>query len=65
MGKHPLVVKLMQGMFNSNTPKPRYNGSWDIGSVLAYLESLGPNDVLTFKVLSFKLGMLLTLTSLF
>jgi hypothetical protein len=59
----------MEGIFNSNLPKPRYNGFWDIGSVLAYIEiykkNLGPNDVLTFKVLSFKLCMLLSLTSLF
>jgi len=65
VGKHPLVVKLMPGIFNSNPPKPMYNGFWDIGSVLAYLEGLGPNDSVTFKVLSFKLVMLLALTSLF
>jgi hypothetical protein len=25
VGKHPLVIKLMLGIFNSNPPKPRYN----------------------------------------
>jgi hypothetical protein len=65
VGKHPLVIKLMLGIFNSNPPKPRYNSFWDIGSVLSYLEGLGPDTSLSFKNLSSKLVMLLALTSLF
>lgn len=65
VGKHPLVIKLMLGIFNSNPPKPRYNSFWDIGSVLSYLEGLGPDTSLSLKSLSSKLVMLLALTSLF
>jgi hypothetical protein len=49
VGKHPLVIKLMLGIFNSYPPKPRYNSFWDIGSVLSYLEGLGPETSLSFK----------------
>ena len=65
VGKHPLAVKLMKGIFHSNPPQPKYNGFWDIGSVLSYLESLGSDDSLSLKILSYKLLMLLAFTSLF
>ena len=65
VGKHPLVIKLMKGIFHSNPPQPKYNGFWDIGSVLSYLESLGPDDSLSLKILIFELVMLLAFTSLF
>ena len=65
VGKHPLVIKLMLGIFNSNPPRPRYNSFWDINSVLSYLEGLGPDTSLSFKNISSKLVMLLALTSLF
>jgi hypothetical protein len=38
VGKHPLVIKHMLGIFNSNPPKLRYNSFWDIGSVLSILK---------------------------
>jgi hypothetical protein len=65
VGKHPLVIKLMLGIFNFNPPKPKYNGFWDIGTVLAHIEGLGPDAFLSFKNLSCKLVMLLAFTSLF
>jgi hypothetical protein len=36
VGKDHLVIKLMLGIFNFNPPKPstKYNGFWDIGTVL-------------------------------
>ena len=49
VGKPPLVIKLMLGIFNSNPPKPRYNSFWDINSVLSYLEGLSPDTSLSFK----------------
>ena len=65
VGKHPLVIKLMLGIFNSNPSKPRYSSFWDINSVLSFLEGLGPDTSLSFKNISSKLVMLLALTSLF
>ncbi|KZS13077.1 Uncharacterized protein APZ42_021816 [Daphnia magna] len=54
VGKHPLIVKLMKGIFHFNPPQPKYNGFWDVGVVLSYLESLGPNESLELKLLSSK-----------
>jgi hypothetical protein len=65
VGKHPLVVKLMQGIFNSSPPKPKYTGFWSTDTVLDYIESLGPDSGLSLTVLSKKLVILLALTSLF
>lgn len=65
VGKHPLVIKLMQGIFNSSPPKPKYTGFWSTDTVLGYIESLGPDSGLSLTVLSKKLVILLALTSLF
>lgn len=40
VGKHPLVVKLMRGAFNSNPPSPRYETIWDVNVVLQFVGSL-------------------------
>jgi hypothetical protein len=65
VGKHPLVIKLMQGIFNSTPPKPKYTEFWDVGVVLRHLQSLGPDVDLSLTSLSHKLVILLALTSLF
>ena len=63
VGQHPLVKRVMAGVFNSNPPKPRYTTTWDVGQVLDYIESLGPNTELSDKILAHKLAMLLALTT--
>jgi hypothetical protein len=50
------------GIFNFNPLKPKYNGFWDMGTVLAHMEGLGPDTSLSFKNLSCKLVMLLAFT---
>ncbi len=37
VGKHPLVVRLLKGIYNSNLPKPRYTHTWDPAIVLSHL----------------------------
>ena len=64
VGKHPLVTRLMKGIFSSNPPSAKYSGFWDINTVLVYLDSLGPNVSLNFKQLSLKLTILFAITSL-
>ena len=64
LGKHPLVVKLMRGVYNKKPPTPRYSHFWEVDSVIEFLISLGPNSELSFKNLSMKLAMLLALSSL-
>jgi hypothetical protein len=64
LGKHPLVVKLMRGVYNKKPPSPKYSNFWEVDSVVEFLISLGPNGDLPFKNLSLKLAMLLALSSL-
>ena len=63
VGKHPKVCNLMTGVFNKRPPKPKYYFVWDVETVLKYLKCLPPNDLLSKKMLTLKLTMLLALTS--
>ena len=63
IGKHPLVVRLMRGIFNSRPPQPRYSCSWDVGRVLEFIRSLGDNEVLTLKDLTHKLATIMALAN--
>jgi hypothetical protein len=65
IGKHPLIIKLMQGIFNSSPPKPKYTRFWDVDVVLRHLQAQGPDIDLSLTSLSHKLVVLLALTSLF
>ena len=63
IGKHPLVSRLMRGIFNSRPPQPRYSGAWDVGRVLEYIRSLGDNKVLKLKDLTHKLVTIMALAN--
>ena len=63
MGKHPLIVRLLKGVFNKNPPKPRYNHTWNVSTVLNYLSSLPDNENLSLLDLSQKLLALTALVS--
>ncbi len=60
---HPLLIRYMKGVFNSRKPTPKYSETWDVNIVLNYLAKLFPLDNLSLKDHSFKLVMLLALTS--
>ena len=62
VGQHPLVTRLLKGVFNDRPPLPRYSSTWNVQTVLNYLEQLGPNEVMSWKHLTFKTVMLLALT---
>ena len=53
----------MTGVFNKRHPKLKYCFRWDVETVLKYLKCLPPNDLLSTKMLTLKLTMLLDLTS--
>lgn len=59
IGQHPLITRLMKGIYNSRPPAPRYTSTWDVGQVTTYLKSLGPSPSL--KHLTLKLAMLMAL----
>ena len=62
MGQHPLVTRLMRGVFNDRPPLPRYTCTWNVQTVLPYISNWGSNDSLSLKQLSWKITMLLALT---
>ena len=62
VGQHPLISRLLKGIFHDRPPLPRYTNTWNVQTVLNYLEGLGENQFLSLKVLTWKLTMLLALT---
>jgi integrase len=64
IGKHPLVTKLMDGIFNLNPPKPKYQSTWNVDVVLDYLKTIPDNENLNLSQISHKLVILLALTTL-
>ena len=61
VGQHPLVCRLLQGVFNKRPPAPRYQNVWNVSTVIVHILRL-PTD-LSLKDLTKKLAMLLALTN--
>ena len=62
-GKHPLVCRLVKGVYERRPPAPRYNSCWDVTKVFKLFREWGRNAQLTLKQLTFKLVMLLMLVT--
>ena len=52
VGQHPLVLRLLKGVFHKRPPQPRYTQTWNVSVVTKYIRSLGPSDKLTLQNLS-------------
>ncbi|XP_069109817.1 uncharacterized protein [Argopecten irradians] len=63
IGNHPLVRRLIKGVFASRPCLPRYSRTWNVSNVLNFLESLYPVNMLTLLDLTKKLAMLLALVT--
>lgn len=63
LGQHPLVSRLLRGIFQSKPPSPRYSETWDVSVVLHYLQGLSPVGALKLKELTLKLVTLILLVS--
>lgn len=63
IGKHPLIIRLMKGIFNENPPKPRYIKTWQVSQVLDHLSSLADNKDLDLLKLGEKLASLIAIVS--
>ena len=59
----PLLKLFMKGAFNKNPPKPKYKCIWDVSIVLNFLKAMGDNASLSLRQISFKLTMLIALTT--
>ena len=65
VGEHPLVVKLMKGIFNVNPPKKKLCPEWDVSIVLNYLkqEPMAPVENCSLKFLTLRTCFLLGLVT--
>ena len=61
-GNHPLVNRLLQGVFNFRLSTPRYAEIWDVQLVLQKLQTIWLLGSLSLKELSLKLVMLMMLS---
>ncbi|KAI9555049.1 reverse transcriptase [Daphnia sinensis] len=64
IGKPPLVIRLLKGIYIRTPPTPRYTGFWDVAAVVDYFMAMNVNEDLSFSILSRKYAMLLALSSL-
>ena len=62
VGQHPLLTRMLKGVFNERPPVAKYSALWDVGVVLKYLKGLGTNDTLSLRLLTIKSVMLMALT---
>ena len=62
IGQDPLVSRLLKGASQSQSPLPRYTGTWDVNIVLTYINKHQRNQSITLKKLSLWTVMLLALT---
>ena len=51
--RHPLITRLLKGIFHVRPPKPRYEFIWDTELVLQFLKNLHPS-VIGLKLLTLK-----------
>ncbi|XP_064482864.1 uncharacterized protein LOC135395698 [Ornithodoros turicata] len=63
LGEHPAVTRLLKGVFNLNPSRPRYSSTWSVEAVTSFFSSLGANQSLSLRLLTYKLAMLLALTT--
>ena len=62
ISSHPLITRLLKGIFHVRPPEPRYEFIWDTELVLNFLKTLNPS-VITLKLLTLKTVTFLTLLS--
>lgn len=60
---HSRVPALMSRIFNKRPPQSKYHCIWDVETVLDFLRTLPRNDLLSDKLLTLNVSMLLVLLS--
>lgn len=61
--EHLYAKCFMKGIFQNRPPKPWYNKTWNVNIVLQYLHNMKDSKDLSIKDLTFKLVMLIVLTT--
>lgn len=54
IGEHPLICRLLKGVFEQRPSLPKHTTIWDVGRLLDYLRTLSPVAHLSLKELSLK-----------
>ena len=62
VGQHPIVSRILKGIFHERPPQPRYSETWDMSKVMTYIEARGENESLSLADLTHKAAILLALT---
>ena len=62
-GELPLVCRFLKGVFNLRPALPKYYTTWDVSVVLKYIKSLKVLTQCDLKNLSYRLGILLCITT--
>ena len=63
LGSHPLIARLLKGVYILRPPTLRYSSTWDVSKVTGYLKTLAPLRELSLKLLTLKTVMLCALAS--
>ena len=63
IGKHPIIKRVMKGIFRKRPSLPKYTETYDPNVVIEYLKSLGSNEEINIKNLTHRLATLLALLS--
>lgn len=63
LGSHPVVCRLMKGVFENRPSLPKYNETWDVDTVVECLAGWPDTGELTLKQLTLRTVMLLALLS--
>ena len=61
--EHPIIARLLKGMFHVRPPVPRYSFTWDVNVMLTFLESWFPLSALELKQLTLTRAALVALVS--
>ena len=62
VGQHPIITRLIKGIFNVRPPIPRYSKTCDVQLVLNFLQTQGKSETLPLKMLKLKNVFLLAIT---
>lgn len=63
VGAHPLVCRVMKGIFHKRPPQASLTATWSVNKVLETLASWSPANSLSTKCLTLKTAMLLALAT--
>ena len=63
IGNHPRVSAPMSGIFSKRPPQPKYPFTWDVETVFDFIRKLPGNYLLSDKLLTLKVSILLALLS--